>query len=123
VLEIEVANYAYSQSVQSLLPSHLLPEVENMKIHKLEACLLFCMAVTLGLLPSTKNRISVLENRVIRRIFRSKQVAKRPQIDHSPPTSVEAKNAWSYTPTTPARFHGVHEDSFASADACYHPYS
>jgi len=34
---------------------------------------------------------------------------KRPvrETDHSPPSSAEIKNAWSYTPTSPTRLHGV----------------
>jgi hypothetical protein len=34
---------------------------------------------------------------------------KRPgrEADHSPPSSAEAKNAWSYTSTLPVRLHGV----------------
>jgi hypothetical protein len=34
---------------------------------------------------------------------------KRPlrEADHSPPSSAEVKNAWSYTSTTPVRLHGV----------------
>jgi hypothetical protein len=34
---------------------------------------------------------------------------KRPgrEADHSPPTSVEVKNAWSYISTLPRRLHGV----------------
>jgi hypothetical protein len=34
---------------------------------------------------------------------------KRPgrEADHSPPTSVEVKNEWSYNPTPPIRLHGV----------------
>jgi len=30
-----------------------------------------------------------------------------PEADHSPPTSAEIKNAWSYTSTTPVRLHSV----------------
>jgi hypothetical protein len=30
-----------------------------------------------------------------------------PEADHSPPSSVEVKNAWSYTSTPPIRLHGV----------------
>jgi hypothetical protein len=35
--------------------------------------------------------------------------AKRPrrEADHSPPSSAEVKNAWSYTPIPPVRLHGV----------------
>jgi len=29
------------------------------------------------------------------------------EADHSPPSSAEVKNAWSYTSTSPIRFHGV----------------
>jgi hypothetical protein len=29
------------------------------------------------------------------------------EADHSPPSSVEVKNAWSYTSTPPVRLHGV----------------
>jgi hypothetical protein len=29
------------------------------------------------------------------------------EADHSPPSSVEVKNAWSYTSTPPIRLHGV----------------
>jgi hypothetical protein len=29
------------------------------------------------------------------------------EADHSPPSSAEVKNAWSYTSTPPVRFHGV----------------
>jgi hypothetical protein len=34
---------------------------------------------------------------------------KRPgcEADHSPPSSVEVKNAWSYTSISPIRFHGM----------------
>jgi hypothetical protein len=34
---------------------------------------------------------------------------KRPEreADHSPPSSAEVKNAWSYTSTPPIRLHGV----------------
>jgi hypothetical protein len=34
---------------------------------------------------------------------------KRPgrEVDHSPPSSAEVKNAWSYTSTPPIRLHGV----------------
>jgi hypothetical protein len=34
---------------------------------------------------------------------------KRPgrEADHSPPSSAEVKNAWSYTSTPPVRLHGV----------------
>jgi hypothetical protein len=34
---------------------------------------------------------------------------KRPgrEADHSPPTSAEVKNAWSYTSTPTIRFHGI----------------
>jgi hypothetical protein len=34
---------------------------------------------------------------------------KRPgrEADHSPPSSAEVKNAWSYTSTTPVCLHGV----------------
>jgi hypothetical protein len=34
---------------------------------------------------------------------------KRPgrEADHSPPSSAEVKNAWSYTSTPPIRIHGV----------------
>jgi hypothetical protein len=34
---------------------------------------------------------------------------KRPggEADHSPPSSVEVKNVWSYTSTPPVRLHGV----------------
>jgi hypothetical protein len=34
---------------------------------------------------------------------------KRPRraADHSPPSSAEVKNAWSYTPNPPLRLHGV----------------
>jgi hypothetical protein len=34
---------------------------------------------------------------------------KRPEreADHSPPSSAEVKNAWSYTTTLPIRLHGV----------------
>jgi len=34
---------------------------------------------------------------------------KRPgcEADHSPPSSAEVKNAWSYTSTFPIRLHGV----------------
>jgi hypothetical protein len=34
---------------------------------------------------------------------------KRPQSEacHSPPSSAEVKNAWSYTSTPPTRLHGV----------------
>jgi hypothetical protein len=34
---------------------------------------------------------------------------KRPgrEADHSPPSSTEVKNAWSYTSTLPIRLHGV----------------
>jgi hypothetical protein len=34
---------------------------------------------------------------------------KRPgrEADHSPPSSAEVKNAWSYTSTAPIRLHGV----------------
>jgi hypothetical protein len=34
---------------------------------------------------------------------------KRPvrETDHSPPSSAEVKNAWSYTATPPVRLHGV----------------
>jgi hypothetical protein len=34
---------------------------------------------------------------------------KRPgrEADHSPPSSAEVKNAWSYTSTLPIRLHGV----------------
>jgi hypothetical protein len=36
-------------------------------------------------------------------------VLKRPEreADHSPPSSAEVKNAWSYTSTTKIRLHGV----------------
>jgi hypothetical protein len=43
---------------------------------------------------------------------------KRPvrEADHSPPSSAEVKNAWSYTSTPPIRFHGEvifkHRDNF-----------
>jgi len=42
--------------------------------------------------------------------------AKRPgrEVDHSPPSSAEVKNAWSYT-STPSRLHDVvlkHKDNF-----------
>jgi hypothetical protein len=30
-----------------------------------------------------------------------------PEADHSPPSSAEVKNAWSYTSTPPIRLHGV----------------
>jgi hypothetical protein len=35
--------------------------------------------------------------------------AKQPgrEADHSPPSSAEVKNAWSYTSTLPISFHGV----------------
>jgi len=29
------------------------------------------------------------------------------EADHSKPSSVEVKNAWGYTSTSPIRFHGV----------------
>jgi len=29
------------------------------------------------------------------------------EADHSPPSSVEVKNTWSYTSTPPIRLHGV----------------
>jgi hypothetical protein len=29
------------------------------------------------------------------------------EVDHSPPSSVEVKNAWSYTSISPLRFHGM----------------
>jgi hypothetical protein len=29
------------------------------------------------------------------------------EVDHSPPSSAEVKNAWSYTSTPPIRLHGV----------------
>jgi len=29
------------------------------------------------------------------------------ETDHSPPSSAEVKNAWSYTSTTPVRLRGV----------------
>jgi len=29
------------------------------------------------------------------------------EVDHSPPSSSEVKNAWSYTSTPPIRLHGV----------------
>jgi hypothetical protein len=34
---------------------------------------------------------------------------KRPvrEADHSPPSSAEVKNAWSYTSTSPIRLHGL----------------
>jgi hypothetical protein len=34
---------------------------------------------------------------------------KRPgrEADHSPPSSAEVKNVWSYTSTPPVRLHGV----------------
>jgi len=34
---------------------------------------------------------------------------KRPgrEVDHSPPSSAEVKNAWNYTSTPPIRLHGV----------------
>jgi hypothetical protein len=36
------------------------------------------------------------------------------EADHSPPSSAEVKNAWSYTSTSPICFHGVeqHRDKF-----------
>jgi hypothetical protein len=36
-------------------------------------------------------------------------VVKRPrrETDHSPPSSAEPKNAWSFTSTPPIRLHGV----------------
>jgi hypothetical protein len=39
---------------------------------------------------------------------------KRPgrQADHSPPSSAEVKNEWSYTASPPTCFHGVDRDSF-----------
>jgi hypothetical protein len=45
------------------------------------------------------------------------------EVDHSPPSSAEVKNAWSYTSTPPICFHGVvlnkHRDSFTFT--FYHP--
>jgi len=32
--------------------------------------------------------------------------------DHSPPSTVEVKNDWSYTSTPPIRLHGVYKDTF-----------
>ena len=78
------------------------------------ACFL-CMGVIAGLLQRSKNGIMVL-----RRSFGSKRVIKWPR--YSPPTSVEVKNAWSYTSTTPARLHCVQENNFALEDPCCHPY-
>lgn len=73
------------------------------------------MGVSVGLLHRSKNGIRVLGNRVLRRSFGSKRVKKWPrsEADYSPPISVEVKNAWSYTSTTPARFHCVPKNNFA----------
>jgi hypothetical protein len=45
----------------------------------------------------------------------------RCEADHSPPSSAEAKNTWSYTSTPPIRFQGVvlsqkYRDSFTLLD-------
>jgi hypothetical protein len=44
------------------------------------------------------------------RVLRASSLrVKRPgrEADHSPPSSAEVKNAWSYTFTPPTRLHGV----------------
>jgi len=34
------------------------------------------------------------------------------EADYSPPSSVEVKNDWSYTPTAPIRLRGLHRNNF-----------
>jgi hypothetical protein len=34
------------------------------------------------------------------------------EADHSPPSSAEVKNEWSYTPTPPLCLQGMHRDNF-----------
>jgi len=45
---------------------------------------------------------------------------KRPglEADHSPPTSDEIKNEWSYASTTPTHLHGVYRDNFSCSYFC-----
>jgi len=47
---------------------------------------------------------------------------KRPglEADHSPPTSDEIKNEWSYASTTPTQLHGVYRDNFSCSYLLYY---
>jgi len=47
---------------------------------------------------------------------------KRPglEADHSPPTSDEMKNEWSYASTTPTHLHGVYRDNFSCSKLMYY---
>jgi len=47
---------------------------------------------------------------------------KRPErdADHSPPSSDEIKNEWSYASTTPTHLHGVYRGKFSCSYLLYH---
>ena len=40
-------------------------------------------------------------------------------VEHLPLSSAEVKNEWSYTCTSPIRFHGVDRNKFASVNFSY----
>jgi hypothetical protein len=58
-----------------------------------------------------KSRPALEPTRWVRRSVSGVKQRER-KVNHSPPSSVEVKNEWSYTFTPPLRLHGLDRDNF-----------